>query len=133
MAIPASVPQWRSYSITYANLAAAALSNDVQVLSLPALAIIQAIRVRPVIQFAGVGMGYYQVSLGIAGDLQSLTALYDVFAAVPGAGERQLTPVLDDESSAAAVSIRIYGESDILLNLATAGELEISVLYGTGF
>ncbi len=132
-AVPGTVPSWVHFTVTYLNLAAAALSNDIQLFSLAALDVIHAFKVRETVKFAGPGMGVYNVSIGVAADLQQYTALYDVFTFAPGAVADQLTPLLAIESDTLATSIRIYGESDINLNLATAGTVVVSVLRSRTF
>lgn len=123
------LPKWRKYTVGFADFAAAALENDIELLSLPARGIIHAVKIKHSEAFAGGSINGYTIEVGIVGTLDKYAGAFDVFQAV-GDTVFQVTSVVDGEDHGSATSIRAEARS-IADNLdqATAGSADIWVLY----
>jgi hypothetical protein len=111
-------------TVTFAQLAAAALVNDIEVYSLPARAVITGIMVKPSIAFGGGALTDYAVSVGLVGNLEFYMPLYSVIAV----GDQVFSQVtIDDmQNYGAATSIRLAAyATGASLNAATAGSLDV--------
>ena len=63
------VPVWTKYTVTHTQLQAAALTNDITLLTLPILGSIQSIFMKHTVAFAGTSITAYEISVGITGTL----------------------------------------------------------------
>lgn len=124
-------PKWYKYTVLHSALQAASLTNDINLFLLPAKAIISQIAVKHDVQFAGTGITKYELSIGVAGNLQKYTDKLDVSTAV--AADNGWTFIGGSfESFTGATSIRLSATSTgANLDQSTAGSVEIYVLYTT--
>ncbi len=121
-------PTWVKVTVGYAALAAAALTNDIEVLNLAAAGVIHAVKIKHSASFVGGSISAYTLSVGIVGNLTKYAAAFDVFQA-PGNTVQQLTGTLGTENHGAAVSIRLAATSvGANLNAATAGSVDVWLL-----
>ena len=109
---------------TYAQLAAAALTNDIEVYSLPAGCRIESVTIDPTVAFTGGAIAAYTLSVGITGNLTKFAAAFSVFTT----GSQQDSNNFSVESWTAATSIRLAAISvGANLNAATAGSVDIYI------
>lgn len=124
----ASSLNWSKYTKTYADLAAAALTNDIQLFQLPTAGVIHGAVIHHTQSFAGGLITGYTLSLGIMGDLTKYASAFDVFQA-PGNTTFQNDLVLGLENLGAPTSIRLAATAvGANLDQATAGSVDIWVL-----
>ena len=116
---------WRKFTKTYTNLSAAATTNDIEILSLAAKQVIEAVVIKHSAAFTGGAIIAYTVSVGITGNLTKYAGAFDVFQA-PGNTVFQISSVVGMENYGAATSIRLAATSTVgLLNAATAGSVDV--------
>lgn len=126
--IEADSPRWRRFTISHTALQAAALTNDIQLLSLPSAGVIHAVRMRSTVSFVGGAISAYSLSLGIVGNLVKYAPLFDFFPAAP---LQQFSSIVGTEDPIAATSIRLAATAvGANLDQSTGGSIDISVLYG---
>lgn len=127
--IPAISPVWTKYTVGFAALAAAALSNDIELFQLPAGGIIHAVKIKHGTSFSGGGITSYTLSVGNTVNFTKYSGTaHNIFQAT-GDTVYKLAGVLDGESHAALASIRLRAVSiGANLNAATQGTVEIWVL-----
>ena len=123
-------PAWIKITKTHAQLAAAALTNDIEVYSLPARGTLLGAYMNHTVAFTGGGMTTYSLDLGIAGNLAKYDGAYGVTGAPAAAGPFHSTPFANPvmEDGFAATSIRLSAACDVNLNTATAGSVDIYLL-----
>ena len=121
-------PTWSKHTFTFAELAAAATTNDVELFSLAAGGVVHAVRIKQSVAFAGGTISAYTLSVGIGGDLAKYASAFDVFQAV-GATVFQLSDGPFSENADAATSVRLaaIATGDDLDN-ASAGSVDVDVL-----
>jgi hypothetical protein len=129
--IPGWLPRWTKYTVGHAALQAAALTNDIELFSLPAKAMLHEVHVKHSTAFAGTGITAYTVSVGIAGETTRYSDAFDVFQAV---GDTVFDPnaggFLEDHGS--ATSVRIFATSEgANLDQSSAGSVDVWVLWST--
>lgn len=126
-----NVPRWKKFTVTYAQLATAGLTNDIQLFILPGAGIIERTMIKHSVAFAGGAISAYTISIGIAANLVKYAAAFNIFQAVAD-GTFQLTSTAGCETFAAAgTSIRVKATSTTAnLDAATAGSVDIWVKYG---
>lgn len=118
-------PIWRKYTVTYADLATAATTNNITVATLPAGAVVEAVKIKHSTAFAGGAISAYTVSVGITGNLTKYAAAYDVFQAV-SATAMQLSTTQGTESHTATTALKIAATSTgANLSAATAGSVDV--------
>lgn len=118
---------WYQYSYSFADLAAASLTNDIELFSLPGGGVIHDLIMTHTVPFSGGGISAYSVSVGIASDLKKYALPYDVFQAA-GSGIGDSSNALGFEDKTNPTSIRLAATSvGANLNAATAGQLTIFV------
>lgn len=126
-----AAPCWTKYTVTYAQVAAAALTNDIELLSLPAKGMIHSVVIRHSASFTGGLVGGYTLSVGIAGNLVKYAIAFNTFQAA-GAGTLGINSIPGVESVSGATSIRVAATSLTgLLSAATQGSADIWVLTST--
>lgn len=125
--LPDAVPAWFKFFVEHSDFTAAATTQDIELVNVPAGTVVEAVLVRHTQSFGGGGITAYTLSVGVTGDLTRYIGATNVFAA-PGqvlalvAAANQLT------SSTAATSVRVAAVSTTAnLNAATAGIAEIYV------
>lgn len=122
---------WKKYTISHTALQAAALSNDIELFSLPAFGAIHNVIIKHSTAFSGTGITAYTLSVGISGNLTKYASAFDVFQAT-GAGVGQSSSVFDFESMSGATSIRLSATSTgANLDQSAAGSVDVYVLWGT--
>lgn len=122
----AAGPTWIQVDKTYTDFSAAATTNNIEIYSLPAGAIIHAVIVRTTTPFTGGAISAYTLSVGITGTATKYSAAADVFT---GTQEDQLASALIPESWTAATSIKGFATSTTAnLSAATAGAVSIYLL-----
>lgn len=122
--------QWKKFTVTHTQLQAAALTNDIELYSLPAMNVISGVAIKHSVAFAGTGITDYKVSVGIAGDLDKYALQFDVDQAV-SATTFDITNVVGVENFSSATSIRIAGTAvGANLDQSTAGSVDIWLKIG---
>lgn len=120
---------WTKYTKTYADLAAAGLTNNIELFSLASKGVIHAIIAQPTASFTGGLIIAYAITIGVAGNTNKYLASVNTFAA-PGTISASNT--VGCESTSGATSIRMYATSAVgPLNAATAGAIDIWVSTST--
>lgn len=123
-----NTPVWVKVTKTFGNLSAAALTNDIEVLSLAAKGVIHAVKIKHSAAFTGGAIAAYTVSVGIVGNLTKYAPAFDVFQA-PGSTVMQISNLIGTENQGAATSIRLAATSTgANLNAATSGSVDIWIL-----
>jgi hypothetical protein len=121
---PTVVPTWMRFTFTHLDLQAAALTNDFEIYSAPARVQISGCILKHTIQFAGVGITDYKVSVGLTGDLARYLSLFDVDTAVANTKPTGYAEGYfgDQLEFGAVTSIRVAGVSvGANLDQSTAG------------
>lgn len=117
---------WKKYTVGYAALSAAGLTNDIELFSLPARGVIHAMVIVPTTAFTGGLIASYTLSVGVSGTLTKYCTAVSTFTAVAQAPQA----FMGMESMSGATSIRVAAVSTVgLLNTATAGAASIYVLW----
>lgn len=124
------VPIWKKYTVSHIALQAAALTNDIELLSLPAFGVIHNVIIKHSTAFAGIGITAYTLSVGISSNLTKYASAFDVFQAT-GGGIGQTSNVSDFEDVTSSTSIRLAATSTgANLDQSTAGSVDVYVLWG---
>jgi hypothetical protein len=118
--------KWTKYTVAYSDFTAAATSEAIELLSLPAKTMIEAVVIKHATAFSGGTGTSYTVSVGIATSTEKYASDFDVFQAAADT-TKQVSQGLNLESFASAASIKIEATSDVNLNLATAGSVDVWV------
>ncbi len=127
-----SAPKWTKYSVVHTALQAAALTNNIELFSLPAKTVIHKVIIKPTTAFAGTTS--YTLSVGIAGTLAKYIAAFDVKQVVANTtfGVAAATINATPENFGSATSIRLAAVSTVEdLDDSTAGAADIYVLTST--
>ncbi len=125
-----SMPVWTKYTVTHTAMQAAALTNNITLLTLPAKTMIHRVVIKQSTAFAGTLISAYTLSVGIAGTLAKYIAAYDVFAAVAattfGASAATIQALLENFSTTAAIKVEATAVG-ANLDQSTAGSADIWV------
>jgi len=125
---PTALPTWFKFTVEHTDFTAAAVSEAISLYSLPAGGIITGCKLKSTIAFTGTGMTACTMSIGIAGNLESLLPDFDVFQAVAN-DTFAVQENFDSYNQGAAQTIQINAISTIgLLNATLTGELCIWLL-----
>ncbi len=123
-------PRWRQFTVSHTALQAAAFTSDIELFALPAGSVIQAVKIKQSVAFAGTGISAYTLSVGPAGSLVKYAAAFDVFQAV-GATVYAVEANIGGEAHDAATSIRLAATAvGANLDQSTAGDVDVWVQYG---
>jgi hypothetical protein len=123
-----SLPTWRQYTVTHTALQAAALTQDIELFSLPAGGVIHATKIKHSVSFAGTGITDYSVSVGIAGNLTKYALAFPVHTPVLSTAF-EYSSESDSEDHGAATSIRLAATAvGANLDQSTAGTVDVWVL-----
>jgi hypothetical protein len=126
-----TVGRWTKYTVGFAALAAAALTNSITLFNLQAGGVIQGVKIKHSTAFSGGAISAYTVEVGVAGDTARYAAPFDVFQAVSPT-TYETTGGLGGESHTGATAILITATSvGANLNAAAAGSVDIWVLTST--
>jgi len=119
---------WTSYTVTFANLSAAALTNSITLATLPAKQVLHAAVIKHGTAFSGGTIASYTVSVGLAATPDKYATAFNVFQAT-GASVGQLSHALFCENFSGTTPILLTATSTVgLLNAATAGSVTIWLL-----
>lgn len=123
--------QVRCFDFDFADLAAAALVNDIEAWSMPAKYVIHGVIVRPTEAFAGGAITDYKVSVGLAApNLEKYLLKFDVDTAPAGTNVGNGGPSLELNNYSAVTSLRLAAYSvGANLDQAVAGALTLCVYY----
>ncbi|RMH25693.1 MAG: hypothetical protein D6692_10505 [Planctomycetota bacterium] len=122
------VPRWESVTVTHADLAAAATSNDIEIFSLPAGGVIHAVKLKHSVPFLGGGLTGYTLSVGPTGNVTKYLGAKDVFTPA-GDTVQYIEGTIGTENHAAATSIRLAAAATGgNLNAATQGQATVWLL-----
>lgn len=124
------IPYWRKYTKTFTDFSTAATTNSIDLFQLPAGGVILAVKLKHSAAFTGGALSAYTISVGIVGTLAKYLAAQNVFAA-PGATNYGIGATIGGESHTASTAIKATATSTGgNLNLATAGSVDVWVLWG---
>ena len=126
-----NVPRWvQVASIEHTALQTAALTNDIQLLVLPAAAVVHAVKIKHKVAFAGTGITKYLLSVGVAGALSKYAAPFDVSQVVGDTVMGFNSQAGAETHNASGTNLRLAAEA-VGANLAasTAGSVDVWVLY----
>lgn len=132
--LPEAIPAWFHYEVTAAELAAAATTNNIELVELPAGAIVHAAKIKHGEAFAGGAISAYTLSLGVATDLDRYSGGTTVNVADAPAADNYDVKLPDGgllrgESHDLPWSLRVAATSTgANLSAATAGYAEIWLL-----
>jgi len=127
LAVLGNIATWTKYTRTYTQLAAAALTNDIQLVSLPARSVLLGVVVKHSVQFTG-AFGDYAVSVGIVGDLDKYASAFSVAQVVSNTALMSAGGLFI-ENAGAATSVRLAATSTVAnLNTATTGSVDVWLL-----
>lgn len=122
-------PVWNKYSVTHTQLQAAALTNDIELVSLPPKGVVHAVVVKTTTAFAGTTT--YTLSVGITGTLTKYTAATSVKTAVSATNFFLCGTsfVTGPEDFSSAVSVRLSAIATVEnLDQSSAGVVDVYVL-----
>ena len=119
--------KWTKYTVTHTQMQAAALTNNIELLSLAASEVIEAIVIKHSTAFAGTGITAYSFEVGITGTLDKYLPSFDVFQAVSNSAH-DIAMTMGLESTSGATSIKIAATSvGANLDQSTAGSVDVWV------
>ena len=123
-----AIAQWVSVTVDHAQFAAAALTDNFEIYSLPAGYAIHGAVLYHTTSFTGGSVSAFTVSLGVTGNATRFTSAFDVFQAT--AGDTGLTsPGLWLENYLAATSVKAFATSvGGNVNTTTQGTLVVKLL-----
>lgn len=108
---PGPFSWWFKFSITHLALQAAALTNTAIIYAMPAGGVIHAAKLKHSIAFTGPAITDYYLSLGFAGETESLLIEYNVLTTAPGDQFFALSHCLDSRDHAAPANVLIAARS----------------------
>jgi hypothetical protein len=127
-----SVPRWLKVTLGHADLAAAATSNSVALQTLPAGAVVHAVKVKHSEAFAGGAISAYTISVGPSASPTQYINAHNVFQAVGDTVMDSDATVTFLTHAAAGTDLEVKADSTgANLNAATAGSVDIWVLWST--
>ena len=120
---------WTKYTVLFSDIAAAALTNDIELFQLPAKGVIHQCILKHTQAFTGGAIATYTLSVGIAANFIKYAAAFNVFQA-PGNAIFGFNSLQNMEGfGPGATSIRVRAVSTVgNLNAATQGSCNIWVL-----
>lgn len=126
-----STSYWTKYTVLYSALSTAGLTNNIELFSLPAKAVVQKVIIKTSTAFTGGLVATYTLSVGISGTLAKYIAAFDVKQAVGATvfGFSAATVASTPEDFGSATSIKVAAISTVAnLDQATQGSADIYVL-----
>jgi hypothetical protein len=121
------VPRWIKVTKTYADFAAAALTKDIEILSLPPNGVIHSVAYRHSAAFAGGSISALTISIGVPSGNTKYGAARNVLAA-PNALNTLGGGGVEDNGASASIRAYAIATGDNL-NTATAGSLDVWICY----
>jgi len=119
--------EYRKFSLTYADLTTAGTTQTIALFTLPANAKILGVYQKHSVAFAGGSLSSMTVSVGSAIGATQFTATFDVFQAVADTTVQETA--MFKSGTAAAQVVNSYWTGSHNVNTATAGALDICVLF----
>ena len=114
------------YTIGFADLAAAALTNNFLVLTLPIKTLVTGIVIKTTAAFTGGAISAYNLTLGITGNETKYLPTYDGFAAVAGGNYDVASVATGAADIGATEALKIFATSvGANLNAAVAGSVDV--------
>lgn len=129
--IPGTSSAWIKVSKAYTDFSAAARTNSITILSLPAGGIITAVKLKHSTAFSGGAISAYTISVGVGSTtyVAKYLGAFDVFQAT-GATVFAVSGTVDSESHSGAVNITATATSvGADLDAATAGVVDFWISY----
>jgi hypothetical protein len=123
----ATSPAWQEFIISYTDFTAAATTENIVLVSLPADSVIHGVQIKHTTAFAGGGATLYTLSVGIPGDLDRLASNFPVTTVVTDTNHQD-SLALDAPDTGAPVSVRLRAISDVNLNTLGAGVARVRLL-----
>jgi hypothetical protein len=123
--------EWVKITKTYADFSAAALTNEINIYSLPANKYIHDVKLIPTTSFSGGEIGTYTLSVGVDLVPQAYFLAGNVY---PGNKlvSTLRTPIVGMQSTSVATDIKMTATSTVAnLSSATAGVVDIYLLIST--
>lgn len=118
---------WFNYPLSYVDFQTAALTNDIELFSLPAKGVIHTVVIKHSTPFTGGTISAYTLSVGIASNFTKYTSAFDVFQASSDT-VFLISTSNNAENFTSPTSIRIQATSvGDNLDQATAGDVEVWV------
>jgi hypothetical protein len=118
-----SIPQWKKITKSYSDFSTGALTNTIDLIALPAKAIITGCVVKHSTLFSGGLIATYTISVGITGTLAKYAVAFDVNQAVSAtaSGVNILSGFEYGATTIKATAVSTVGQ----LNAATQGSVDI--------
>lgn len=128
IAITAGNETITKYTFDYSDLAAASLTNDIELFELGIKYLVKGVIVKHTTAFSGGAIATYNVNVGISGNLNKYAGPFDVFQAV-GDTVFSVNSILSVEDFGSTTSIRLQAVSTgANLDQATQGEVDVYVI-----
>lgn len=128
MAYLPNIANWVKVTKGFADFAAAGLTNDISIYTLPAKGYIHDVKIVPTTAFSGGLISAYTISVGISGNLVKYAVASNVFTGNTSLGAAH-APLPGIESVGSTTDIRAAAVSVTgLLNTAAAGSVDIYLL-----
>jgi hypothetical protein len=119
--------EYRKFSLTYADLTTAGTTQTIALFTLPANSKILGVYQKTSVAFSGGSLSTMTVSVGSALSATQFTATYDAFAAVNDTNVQETA--MFKSGTAAAQAVNAYWTGSHNVNTATAGAIDICVLF----
>lgn len=128
--IPASVPMWHHYTLTYSSFSIAAMTNTITLFNLPAAGVIQGVKIKQSVMFDNSSaIASYTISVGYDVNNTKYASVFDVWQS-PANDIFQMSNDFDSENHATTVPITVTAvTTGDNLNTDTQGVVDIWVLY----
>lgn len=122
-------PKWQKFKLNYLDFAKDDTSNYKDFFTIPAGAVIQAVKIKHETAFTGGAISAYTIAIGVSGSVAKYSAAFDVFQAV-SATAMQVTGTVGHESHLASTQMRATATATTAnLDVATAGSVTVWVLW----
>jgi hypothetical protein len=125
------VPRWQKFTVTFAQLAAAATSNSATLFTLPPGGIVHGAKIKHSEEFSGGAISAYTLSVGITGNLTKYTDAFDVFQApgdaVLAIGDKDMKAETHEGGGTAVLVAAVSTSAD--LDQADQGAANVWVLW----
>ena len=122
-------PKWIKVTKTYSDFSTTALTNSIEILSLPANGVIHSIKLKHSTLFSGGIIATYTISVGIVGNLTKYITASNVKTAV-GDLIQYISNTAGTEGNAAVTSIKATAISTVdNLDNSVQGSVDIWILY----
>lgn len=124
------LPRWKKISLAYTDFQAASTTKQADLFTLPAAAVVHAVKIKPSVTFAGTSITDVKISVGTTGTPTKYAAAYDVDAAV-GDAVFQVSSTVGGETHASAGAALVAQAVSTGANLSalSAGAVDVWVLY----